>query len=262
MSLAARLRPVVALALGLLPAAASAEFTLRSEVDARKIGVQDQVQLTITVEGSGAPDEIPVPSLTNLDVVSGPFQSSQISIVNGRMSQSRSLTYVLQPRAAGKAEVGAVQAGGQTAPSITIEVVAGSIRQEEPRRQDPFGRDPFGRDPLEEFFGRSRARSAAPRLTMEATASRTRLKVGEPLVLTYWLYTQTAVADLQFKDAPQFAGFWVEDGRIAYPVHEITIAGNLRDMFMHVAAVGADAYTLGGKTIGSVLIERMKIAGS
>ena len=58
------------------------------------------------------------------------------------------------------------------------------------------------------------------------------------------------------------AGFWVEDGRIAYPVHEITIAGNLRDMFMRVAAVGADAYTLGGKTIGSVLIERMKIAGS
>jgi PmbA protein len=33
-------------------------------------------------------------------------------------------------------------------------------------------------------------------------------------------------------------------------------------MFMHIAAVGADAYTLGGKTIGSVLVERMKIAGS
>ena len=58
------------------------------------------------------------------------------------------------------------------------------------------------------------------------------------------------------------AGFWVEGGEIAYPVHEITIAGNLRDMFMRIAAVGADAYTLGSKTIGSVLIERMKIAGS
>ena len=58
------------------------------------------------------------------------------------------------------------------------------------------------------------------------------------------------------------AGFWVEGGRIAYPVHEITIAGNMRDMFKHIAAVGADAYTLGGKTIASVLIERMKIAGS
>lgn len=58
------------------------------------------------------------------------------------------------------------------------------------------------------------------------------------------------------------AGFWVEGGRIAYPVHEITIAGNLREMFKHIVAVGADAYTMGGKTIGSVLVERMKIAGS
>ncbi|HXD05017.1 MAG TPA: metalloprotease PmbA [Burkholderiaceae bacterium] len=58
------------------------------------------------------------------------------------------------------------------------------------------------------------------------------------------------------------AGYWVEDGRIAYPVHEITIAGNMRDMFQRLVAIGSDAYTLGSKTVGSVLIERMKIAGS
>ncbi|WP_127997431.1 metalloprotease PmbA [Piscinibacter defluvii] len=58
------------------------------------------------------------------------------------------------------------------------------------------------------------------------------------------------------------AGFWVENGRIAHPVHEITIAGNLRDMLRHIVAVGADAYTVGSKTTGSVLLERMKIAGS
>jgi len=58
------------------------------------------------------------------------------------------------------------------------------------------------------------------------------------------------------------AGFWVEGGRIKYPVHEITIAGNLKQMLQHIVAVGADTYTLGAKTIGSVLIERMKIAGS
>jgi len=57
------------------------------------------------------------------------------------------------------------------------------------------------------------------------------------------------------------AGFWVENGRIAYPVHEITIAGNLRDMLKGIVAVGADTYSLGSKTIGSVLIDRMKIAG-
>ncbi len=58
------------------------------------------------------------------------------------------------------------------------------------------------------------------------------------------------------------AGYWVENGRIVHPVHEVTIAGNLRDMFRGVVAVGADAYTLGGKTIGSMLLERMKVAGS
>jgi PmbA protein len=58
------------------------------------------------------------------------------------------------------------------------------------------------------------------------------------------------------------AGFWVEGGRMAHPVHEITIAGNLREMLKGIVAVGADAYTSGSKTTGSVLIERMKIAGS
>jgi PmbA protein len=58
------------------------------------------------------------------------------------------------------------------------------------------------------------------------------------------------------------AGFWVERGKIAYPVHEITIAGNLRQMLRGIVAVGADAYTMGSKTIGSVLVDRMKIAGA
>ena len=58
------------------------------------------------------------------------------------------------------------------------------------------------------------------------------------------------------------AGFWVEKGRIAYPVHEITIAGNLRQMFKGIAAIGADVYTQGSKSVGSVLIDRMKLAGS
>jgi PmbA protein len=58
------------------------------------------------------------------------------------------------------------------------------------------------------------------------------------------------------------SGFWVENGRIAYPVQEITIAGNMKDMFQGIEAIGADTYTMGAKTIGSVLINRMKVAGS
>ncbi|MEO5734302.1 MAG: metalloprotease PmbA [Rubrivivax sp.] len=58
------------------------------------------------------------------------------------------------------------------------------------------------------------------------------------------------------------SGFWVEDGQIAYPVEEITIAGNLKRMFKDIAAIGADAYTQGSKTTGSVLISRMQLAGA
>lgn len=58
------------------------------------------------------------------------------------------------------------------------------------------------------------------------------------------------------------SGFWVENGEIAFPVEEITIAGNLRDMFLGIEAVGSDVYQYGSKSVGSVLINRMKVAGS
>ncbi|WP_302175407.1 metalloprotease PmbA [uncultured Hydrogenophaga sp.] len=58
------------------------------------------------------------------------------------------------------------------------------------------------------------------------------------------------------------SGYWVENGEIAYPVQEITIAGNLRDMLLGIEAIGSDAYNYGAKTVGSVLVNRMKVAGS
>lgn len=57
------------------------------------------------------------------------------------------------------------------------------------------------------------------------------------------------------------SGFWVENGAIAYPVEEITIAANLRDMFANIVAVGADVDRRSGIMTGSILIERMTVAG-
>ncbi len=58
------------------------------------------------------------------------------------------------------------------------------------------------------------------------------------------------------------SGYWVENGVIAHPVHEITIAGNVKEMFKQIVGIGADTYTLGSKTVGSILIENMKLAGA
>lgn len=56
-------------------------------------------------------------------------------------------------------------------------------------------------------------------------------------------------------------GYWVENGEIQFPVQEVTIAGNLRDMFRHIVAIGCDIETRGNVRTGSVLIERMMVAG-
>ena len=58
------------------------------------------------------------------------------------------------------------------------------------------------------------------------------------------------------------AGFWVEAGTIQYPVEEITIAGNLRDMFSGIQAIGADQDRRGNIRTGSVLIDTMTVAGA
>jgi PmbA protein len=58
------------------------------------------------------------------------------------------------------------------------------------------------------------------------------------------------------------AGFWVEGGEIQYPVHEITIAGNLKRMLRGIVAIGNDTVVRGSRTVGSILIDRMTVAGA
>ncbi|MFY9315843.1 MAG: metalloprotease PmbA [Burkholderiales bacterium] len=58
------------------------------------------------------------------------------------------------------------------------------------------------------------------------------------------------------------AGYWVEDGAIAYPVEEITIAGNLKDMFRGIVSVGSDRVVRGAYDCGSILVDNMTVAGS
>ncbi len=58
------------------------------------------------------------------------------------------------------------------------------------------------------------------------------------------------------------AGFWVEDGVVQHPAHEITVAGNLRDIYLGIEAVGNDVDARSNIRTGSVLVERMTIAGS
>ncbi|AOX99094.1 metalloprotease PmbA [Jeongeupia sp. USM3] len=57
------------------------------------------------------------------------------------------------------------------------------------------------------------------------------------------------------------AGFWVENGRISHPVEEITVAGNLRDIFKGIVGIGDDGQKSSSRRVGSILVDRMTVAG-
>ncbi len=201
---------VVLIALGAVNALAA---TFEARVNATRIGLNDQLQLTITLADASPKGDIEMPPLTNLAVVAGPSVSTQISFVNGAISQSRSYSFVLRPTAVGQAVIGAARvelADGErrTAP-ITIEVVEGSVLPRHPPA-DPF-EEMLRRDPFEGFFGRRAAPAAPAKVVMEAEASRRQVFVGEPVLVTFYLLTQTAVSGLELAEAPSFSGFWVEE---------------------------------------------------
>lgn len=183
--------------------------SVRTEVDARKIGTDDVVTLSIVLEGEAASLDAALPALRNLRIVGGPSTSTQISFVNGSMSRQKVLSYVLRAEKTGAAEVGAVSVQGYppTAP-ITLEIVSGAIRPaQEP--QDPFG----GRDPFEEIFGRPRRPQPQTqgKLFVEAALSRPAARVGEPILVTYFVYTQISLSGVEFAEAPKYPGFWAEE---------------------------------------------------
>jgi len=203
-----------ALLLVLLAAVSPAQQgSVRAEVDARKMGVEDVVTLSIVMEGEAASLDVAMPTLKNLRVVGGPSTSTQISFINGAMSRQKSLSLVLRPEKNGAAEIGPVSVQGYPpTAAITIDVVQGAIRPAQ--AQDPFAGDPFGgRDPFEEIFGRSQRRQPANqgKLFVEATLSRPAARVGEPILVTYYVYTQVSLTGVEFAEAPKYPGFWAEE---------------------------------------------------
>ena len=104
---------------------------------------------------------------------------------------------------------------------------------------------------------------------LELTSSQTRRKDDLPAMLrkmgTGLLVTELIGQGVNYLTGDYSRGafgYWVKDGQIQHAVQEVTIAGNLKDMFAQIVAVGADTITRGRKTTGSILIENMAIAGT
>jgi len=201
-----------------LSAALAAELNFSAEVDRNSVGLGEQLQLTVTVSGTnigGVPrPQLPsLPDFNNLGSTSS--QSTNISFVNGRMTQEQTVSfiYVLSPKRVGDLVIGPCKLDfkGTTYQTQPINIAVTKESQApppQPRAQPRQPQSPFGWDP----FAQPRQQRSAPRgaVHLLASADRTSVYQGEQVNVTYTFYTQAQIGNLSMKDVPGFTGFWVE----------------------------------------------------
>ena len=205
----------------LVAAPAVAEPRVEIEIVPRdSVGLDELAVLRIRIEGAGnLARSLPTFEVENMEVVSGPSQSTSLSIINGSTTSSVILSWHLRPLALGEARVhGArVQLGDQLVelPERQIRVVEASGRVRSQRSNDPLGRffsnDPFFSDPFGDRRRRRQRRAAPPpEVFLMAEATPSRPWVGQQVLYTLYLFTQVNVRSVNPDELPTFKGFWSE----------------------------------------------------
>jgi hypothetical protein len=177
--------------------------TFTASVDNNKVGINDRFQVTFTFSGTdinGLKNFSP-PSFQNFMILSGPNQSSNMEIINSTVSASQSFSYYLQAKATGKFTIGSasISSNGKdykTNP-IAIEVVSGSTKpNNSSNAQGPI----ISNKDIED------------NLFVRAAADKQKVYIGEPVTVTYKLYTRLNIASqMSVNKLPQYNGFWAEE---------------------------------------------------
>jgi hypothetical protein len=174
--------------------------TFAASVDNSTVGMNDQFQMSFTFSGkdvNGIKSFNP-PDFKGFIVLSGPNQSTSMSIVNGAASASAAYSYYLQPRSTGKFTIGpaTVNYNGKffTTEPLEITVVKGQPKQ------------------LSNSQGNSTTRDIGDNLFILATVDKQKVYMGEQVTVTYKLYTRLGIASqLQVSKLPSYEGFWAEE---------------------------------------------------
>ncbi len=185
------------------------DVQVSASVSTDTLGVQDQLQYTVTVSGKDSGDA-EAPRLTRFrgfQIVAGPSVSTQFQWINGRTSSTKSFIWVLLPEKEGQFTIDPVElrVGSQTfrTQPLSVRVTAGSTQPNQPPRRTL---DPFADEPV-----RPRSRTSGDEVFVSAEVDRTSPYQGQQVTLSYHLYTQVGVTGVQLKESPPLTGFWVEE---------------------------------------------------
>jgi hypothetical protein len=177
------------------------DVSITAHVDRNRVAMFERITYTIKVESDSRriPDPIP-PEFTGFRQIGSPGTSSQFSWVNGQVSNVRTFTYTLEAREPGDYTIdpARVETSDRTLRSASVSVTV--VRPGDPgaRDQTPGTRS-----------GRPGARERE-NLFLETVADKQNPYVGEPVRISYYVYTRVNIRDYGIQEEPEYHGFWVE----------------------------------------------------
>ena len=174
--------------------------SLTASVDKSTVAIGEQFSLIFTLNGGGmgGGKNFKLPDMSKFMVISGPSQSSNVQIINGSVSSSVTYSYDLQPREVGTFTIGpaSIEEGNKQYSSqpVQITVVKGSTKPKQPAA---------GVTEADVQVGDN--------LFLRAIVDRSRLYVGEQLIVTFKVYTRVSITNYSINKLPAMTGFWGED---------------------------------------------------
>ncbi|UTW62123.1 protein BatD [bacterium SCSIO 12741] len=170
--------------------------TFTTTVSSSKVGVGKQFKLTYTLDRQGT--NFRAPALKNFRVLSGPNQAHNMSVYNGQMTQTLSVSYVLAPIKVGTYTIpGAeITADGKKvkANSVKVQVVKGAPKSQEAGANE-----------------KAQLQEIKDNVFIRLVANKTKLYQGEHLVATYKIYTRASIVDYSQDQVPAFNGFYTQE---------------------------------------------------
>lgn len=237
---------------------AAAELNFSADADRTTVGLGEQFQLTVTVEGTniGAPRP-QVPALDDFDQLgSTSSQSTSISFVNGRMTRQNTISFIyfLSPKRVGDLTIppfklnfkGTIYETQPIAIAVTKEGQASTPSRQQ-QQQSPFG-----------LPSRPQPRSSSRgNVLLTASADRTAVYQGEQVTVTFVLYTQAQIGDLGIKKMPGFTGCWAEK---LFDVKELNWRSSTYNGQRYNAATLKQVALFPTQT-GEVKVDKMTVSG-
>ncbi len=219
------------------------KFTASASKNRVAVGETFQVQFSLNGNGSN----FKAPALNDFDVYSGPNQSTSMSIINGAMSQSVTLSYILAAKKEGKFTIGSASVivnGNSSLQSnaLVIEVVKGAANAQNQGSQNP---------------STTTNENVGDNLFVKTIVSKTKAYLGEQISVTHKVYTRYQLRGFQDIKFPDYTGFWAQD--VPNNGQQIQVSNENIDGVNYQVAELKHTYLFAQRT-GKLQIEPMNVA--